>query len=1007
MRRLGLSLLLASATAAAQPVPADVSPKGTTSPVAPGVRAHATRRTKTITIDGRLDEPAWASAPRQGGFTQRFPKDGAKASHDTQFALLYDDHAIYVGVWAHDPEPAKIRRTLTRRDVDALADAIAVGFDSYHDRRTAYVFQINAAGVQRDIMVFDDAAQDDTWDAVWTGDVAITPEGWTAELRIPLNQLRFADGESYDWGLQVVRMIARNQEQSAWSPWPRTSSQIVSKFGVLDGIAVTKPSRRLELLPYASGGVQTEQVEDGDPLNASTSALGNLGLDLKYGLGSAFTLSATVNPDFGQVEADPSQVNLSANELFFAEKRPFFVEGVDLFKLPIGNGNNLVEGAFYSRRIGAAPAPPDMDYAYIRAPTSTTIYSAAKLTGKTRNGWSVGVLDAVTGEETATIVDGDGAKMEPVVAPLTNYSVARVKRDLRGGNTTIGASATTVHRALAGTPLQSIDHDQAYTAGAQLTHRWANNAWELDVHGVGSYVHGTADAITNTQQLNRHLFQRPDADHVEVDPTRTSLSGLSLSWVVGRSGETKHWRWAHGGDLRTPGLELNDAGFQMYSDRIEPWLWGEYREDDPGDTILNWRAESVLFMSSTLEPRLLTYGTDTSISTQLANYWSFRTGIHVEAGGWNVTALRGGQALRTNTRVGGMAGVSTDSRKDVRVEGAMRAGRNFVADAMDFGLSAGTTIQARSNIDVFVGLDWMRRMDPLQYVTAVDDSAGRTHYVFGTIDQTVASLTTRLNWTFSPRLSLQVYAQPFIASGDYRELKDVDNPHAKRLADRFDVLEGNDYAVMDDMVYVSHNGAYSFSRPDFSFDELRSTVVLRWEYRPGSTVFAIWSHGRTHETSDGRFDLASGITDLGGQDLRDLAVSVVEDAAKAARVLEPAGDVALLRRQHAVGDRLVRVVERVGVDLLEGLVELLGLLGRDPGLLLYLPAHLLDALARDQQPGRDQRHDAISVFLFALAVEAAEHRGELLLAALAAFEPRLVLLIGERRSRARAGARGA
>ncbi|HTL84677.1 MAG TPA: DUF5916 domain-containing protein, partial [Acidimicrobiia bacterium] len=827
------------------------------------VRMHAVRRTGPISINGHLDEAQWKNAPRQGGFTQRFPKDGGKASQDTQFAVLYDDDALYVGVWASDPEPEKIRRTLTRRDVDAVADGILIGIDSYHDKRTAYVFQINAAGVQRDLMLFDDAAEDDTWDAVWTGDVAVTGDGWTAEVRIPFSQLRFAGGDQHEWGLQVVRMVARNQEQTAWSPWPRTGNRIVSRFGIVDGIEVNKPSRRLELLPYASGGVQRQPIEDGDPLHDPTSPLGNIGLDLKYGLGPAFTLSATINPDFGQVEADPSQVNLSANELFFAEKRPFFIEGVDLFKLPIGNGDNLIEGAFYSRRIGAAPPEPDMDYAYIAAPTSTTIYSAAKLTGKTNTGWSVGVLDAVTGEENATVVDSAGMMMKPIVAPLTNYAVGRVKRDLRGGKTTVGASATAVDRALSGTPLEATNHDQAYTAGAQVTHRWDDNAWELDAHGVTSYVHGSTDAITSTQESNRHLFQRPDAEHVEVDPTRTGLTGAGLTWAVGRSGETKHWRFAHGGDFRTPGLELNDVGFQFYSDRIEPWLWTEYRDDDPGKTVLNWRAQTVQFASASLEPRLLTWGGDANIHAQLANYWMFHHGWHLEAAGWDVAALRGGDALRTNTRVSTNFNFSTDSRKTVRLDAWFFANRDFVADAMHFNTGTSVFVQARSNIDVSVGLDWTQRTDPLQYITQTDDSAGRTHYVFGTIQQTVASLTTRMNWTFSPKLSLQVYAQPFLAAGNYRELKDVDNPHAKEFADRFHVLSGTDYTVSDGTVMVSHNGTYSFDQPDFDFGELRSTVVLRWEYRPGSTVFAIWSHGRTNSVDGGRFDLANDIANLG------------------------------------------------------------------------------------------------------------------------------------------------
>ncbi|HMG20401.1 MAG TPA: DUF5916 domain-containing protein, partial [Kofleriaceae bacterium] len=354
--------------------------------VAPAVRAHATRRSGAIAVDGRLDEPTWASAAKHSGFVQRFPKDATPPTVDTRFAIVYDDDAVYVGVWADDPRPDLIRALLTRRDVESPADALVVAFDSYHDRRTAYAFQLNAAGVQRDMLLFDDSNQDDTWDAVWTGGVKVTEAGWTAEYRIPLSQLRFASTDTQEWGFQILRVVGRTGEQDSWSPWPRSAPQVVSKFGVVDGIDHLRAGRRLELLPYATGGVDRMPVDAGDPLNQQYNMRRNIGLDLKYGLGSAFTLSATLNPDFGQVEADPSKVNLSANELFFAEKRPFFLEGVDLFKLGIGNSDNSSEGAFYSRRIGAAPALPDEDHDFVRAPSSSSIYGAAKLTGKTPGG---------------------------------------------------------------------------------------------------------------------------------------------------------------------------------------------------------------------------------------------------------------------------------------------------------------------------------------------------------------------------------------------------------------------------------------------------------------------------------------------------------------------------------------------------------------------------------------------------------------------------------------------
>lgn len=851
MKSVLLMMVVTSTIAAADPLP-------------PAVRAHAIRREGSISIDGRLDEAGWAKAPKQGGFTQRFPKDGAKADLETRFAVIYDDRALYVGVWADDPHPERIRKLLTRRDVDGPADAIAIGFDSYHDRRTAYVFQLNAAGVQRDMLLFDDTKQDDTWDAVWTGDVSTQPTGWTAEFRIPLNQLRFAGGDTQEWGFQVLRVVGETQEQASWSPWPRSAPEVVSRFGVIDGLDRIKPSRRLELLPYASGGFDVMPVEAGDPLNDSRNLRRNAGLDVRYGLGSAFTLSATLNPDFGQVEADPSQVNLGGNELFFAEKRPFFLEGVDLFKLPIGQSDGSIEGSFYSRRIGAAPGEPDIDHDYIKQPTSTTIYTAMKLTGKTRGGWSLGMFDAVTGEEDATIVDASGARMSPVVAPLTNYAMARMKRDLNDGRTSLGVSASAVNRALGGTPLVETLHDQAYTAGFQLQHRFGDSPYQIDIHGVGSYVHGSENAISETQRSFRHLYQRPDLEGTKFDPTRRSLTGMDVSWKIGKIGETKHWRWGSGGDIRTRGLELNDMGFQNASDHMIPYVFLNYRDEDPGDAVLNWGAGGDVYLVSTLEPTLGDVGLEANANVQLVNYWNLGAGINLDYTIWDPQALRGGASLHGDARRQGFVNVTTDTRKPVWFSFNGYAGRTQAQDEIDGGIDVGVTVQARSNIDLYVGPSFSDRVDTMQYVDQVDDTLGQTHFVFGKIRQTVAALTMRLNWTFSPRLSLQAYAQPFVASGQYSDLKDVDDPRATKFADRFTSI-ANPMLVDGTYTATAPTGAsYEVGRPDFNFRQFHSTLVLRWEYRPGSSIFAIWSHGRTDEVDDGRFQLGRDLRGLGG-----------------------------------------------------------------------------------------------------------------------------------------------
>jgi hypothetical protein len=840
------------------------------------VRARAVRRQGAIEIDGKLDDASWTAAPKQGGFVQRFPQDQTAPGFETRFAVVYDDEAVYIGVWADDPQPALIRDLLTRRDVDGPADSVMVSFDSYHDRRTAYGFQLNAAGVQRDLMYFDDTSSDDTWDAVWIGNVAITPTGWTAEYRIPLSQLRFASSDVQEWGLQVTRTIGRTGEQDSWSPWPRRTPQIVSKFGAVDGIEHLPARPRLELLPYSTIGFDRMPVDAGDPLNKQWGLKRNVGLDVKYGLGPAFTISATINPDFGQVEADPSKINLSASELFFAEKRPFFLEGADLFKLQIGNSDGSVEGAFYSRRIGAAPPTPDGNYDFIKAPDSTTIYGAAKLTGKTSSGWSVGVLDAVTGGGTTELFTQAtpttaAVRQDLQTAALTNFAIARVKHDFDEGATSVGMSATAVNRQLDAPELRDALHDQAYTAGAQLQHRWWDNAWTANVNVMGSWVHGTEAAIAATQQDSVHYFQRPDAADFHFDPTRTSMSGLAAKWLVGQLGDTKHWKFGIGGDLRTPGLELNDAGFQTNSDKIVPFFLVQYHEDTPSGAILNWNTSDDVFWVQNFEPRLIDYGFEYNATVQFANYWTVNGGGNITRGDWAVNALRGGRALRWDPGMSNYLNLQTDTRKPLWFSVNTYGSHIPASGEIEGGVDLGATVQAKSNLDVFVGPSVYARNDPMQYIDQDADPTGKLHYLFGRIHELDVSMTMRANWTFSPRLALQVYAQPYIASGHYNELKDVDNPGAARYADRFHMLSASEARLVDGAYQVGASGArFAFDQPDFNFRQLRSTVVLRWEYLPGSNVFAIWSHGQTSDTlDDGRLRF--------GHDVKALASAASEN----------------------------------------------------------------------------------------------------------------------------------
>jgi hypothetical protein len=824
----------------------------------------AARLQGALKLDGRLDEAAWAAAAAGTGFWQRFPDEGKPVAADTEFRVLYDDDAIYVGLRAFDPEPAKIRGLLTRRDQDSQSDWLLVGFDSYHDRRTAFVFAVNPAGVLRDFLIYNDGIEDPAWDAVWTAETNIDELGWTAELRVPLSQLRFAGKPVEQWGVQVLRQVARSGEQSVWSPWARAQASTVGRFGSLDDLAGIRPGRRLELLPYVSGGVHVAPVDRADPFRGDADATGNAGLDVKYGLGSSFTLAATLNPDFGQVEADPSQVNLTANELYFEEKRPFFLEGTDIFRVELGQEDSNLDTVFYSRRIGASPHGA-VEAPYVDAPGTTTILGAMKLSGKTSRGWSVGVLDAVTAEESAGWNDGATAGSQ-VVEPLSNYAVLRLKRDFRDGATALGVVATAVHRRLRDTGLEDSLHDQAYVAGLEFNHRFLDLSWDLNARLVGSWVHGTSAAIAGTQRNIRHLLQRPDAGYGGFDPTRQSLGGGALVADIGRVGaEQSPLRFSSGIDLRSPEFEANDLGFHQNVGTFTHWIWVQLRNEEPGKHVLDYQVNGNAWWFTDWEPRVLGLGVDMSLLAMLRNRWSGGGGAAFDAARWDVAALRGGPTLRVDPAWRGWLNVDTDSRKRIRGSVGINGWRRGASGTWGAGGGAGATVQFRSNLDVFLG-PMLSVTEDDQYVEEATDVTGTSRYVFARIRQVAAGLTLRASWTHSPTLSVQFYAQPFIAAGRYRDYKEADRPGAVRHQDRFHELGGESQVQSDRSVLVDRDGDggtdYSFSLADFNVRELRSNLVVRWEYRPGSALFVIWSHGRADVVEDGRFRLGHDLDAL-------------------------------------------------------------------------------------------------------------------------------------------------
>ncbi|MBL8621601.1 MAG: carbohydrate binding family 9 domain-containing protein [Myxococcales bacterium] len=844
---------------------------------------RAVRKSGAITVDGHLDDAGWRDVPVASDFWQRSPKEGAPPGHATEFQIAYDDRALYVAVRAHDDQPDAIRRLLHRRDQESSADWVGVMIDSYHDRRTAFGFALNAAGVQRDVLMYDDTSEDGSWDAVWAGASAVDARGWTAEFRIPLGQLRFAEDDQ-PWGVQVMRFVGRTGEQDMWSPSPRNEPGFVSRFGALEGVRGLRGGRRIELLPYVTGGLGRAPHDAGDPFHDAVDPRIGVGLDAKLGLTSAVTAAVTINPDFGQVEADPSQVNLTANETYFAEKRPFFVEGTEIFQVGLGQGDGpgSTDTLFYSRRIGAAPYG-DIDGVYTEVPTGTTIYGAAKISGKTAGGWSFGVLDAVTAEERAAAVDEAGQRRHAVVEPLTNYGLVRLKKDLRAGATTVGAAVTSVTRRLDGTGLEDELHDQAVTGGLQLSHRFRDDTWNLGVRTFGSWVHGSADAITATQTDFRHLYQRPDADHLAVDPTRTSLSGAGVVWDLGKVGG-KHWRYGVGGDVRTAGFEANDLGFHGPVDGAVQFAYGSYQDNEPGDDVLSWRVNTNAWVYGNTAPELFGYGGNVNGHVQFTSFWDVFGGVGLDNNMIDAGGTRGGPALRTDPVGHVFGGVSSDGRKRVSFSANFGLHRNWAADDWNSGFEGGLNVQARSNIEVFVGPTFATGATHDQFVEEAVDDAGASHYVFGRIEQNTAALTVRGAWTFTPHLSLQFYAQPFVATGAYRELKQAGATRAAAHDARYLPYRADQLTRMDDVYFVDQDrdGApeYAFGVPDFDVREVRSTFVLRWEFRPGSSAFVIWSHGQSDSVTDGRFALG-----------RDLA----------ALVRAPSDDVVMVKANYWLG----------------------------------------------------------------------------------------------------------
>ena len=839
---------------------------------APPAAAVAVRTPNTgVTLDGRLDEPAWRDAVPFSDFVQRDPHEGEPPTERTEVRVLYTDDALYVGVRAFDSRPDLVTAKLTRRDEESPSDWILVGIDSYRDRRTAYVFSVNPAGVQRDFYIFDDTNEDDSWNAVWEVGTHRDSLGWAAEFKIPFSQLRFPQAAEHTFGFNVVRSINRLNEEQHWRLIPKNENGLVSRFGDLVGFSGLKSPRRLEVMPYVLAQANRYPAEEGNPFATGSDGLGRVGGDVRFGVTSNLTLNATINPDFGQVEADPAVVNLTAFETFYEEKRPFFNEGLDIFRFGIGlgDGDGGNEQLFYTRRIGRAPqGEADDRGGYVEYPQQTTILGAAKLSGKTPSGWTVGFLGAMTGEETARVQDAAGAALADVVEPRTTYLVSRLARDFRNGQSVVGMFGTGTLRDLPDAGNLDWLRSSAFSVGSNWEHRWGNDAFRLRGWAAASSVYGSAEAIDETQRASARYYQRPDNTHVTYDPTRTSLQGLAGQFEVGKIGGS--WRYLAALDTRSPGFEVNDLGFMRNTDRTIQVLWTGYRWTDPGTVFRRANVNLNQWSSWTYGWEHLGVGGNVNGSFTLLNYWGGFMGVNREFRGLSTTTLRGGPAIVEPAGTNAWIGFFSDDRKALQgFSEVFYYAQEDAGGTSEVGGHLGLTWQPLANVNFSAGPGLFFTRRGAQYLDT-QDALGASHYLMGDLDQTTVSLQFRANVTFLPTLSLQMYVEPFISSGQYLAYREVADPRGETFDDRFTTFTDPQLARDDEgNVFVDLNADgdadLALENPDFRFLSLRSNTVLRWEYRPGSALFLVWQHGRSDVDTNGEFDFANGMRDL--QDL--------------------------------------------------------------------------------------------------------------------------------------------
>ncbi len=889
---MALATLVTASPVAARQMASDTAGPRASSDGVPTLRA--VRRQGPIRIDGRLNEAAWHNASVARHFVQGRPTEGAPPAEPTRVRVLYDDAALYVGAHMTEADTSQIVSRLVRRDQQGQFDWFEVALDPNLDRQTAYVFRVSAAGVQFDEYLFNDSHRDENWDAVWSSAVSRDSTGWSVEMRIPLSQIRYESRKGKQvWGVDFGRNRVASNSRSYFALISRTSQGRVSQFGRLTGIQLTSSGTRLQIEPYVATQLNRAPSDPANPLFDGSTLTPRAGLNASYGLGSAFSLDATLNPDFGQVEVDPAVINLSAFETYFPEKRPFFVQDARVFDFQLSGRRNSL---FFSRRIGREPRGSGPDSAdYTDVPSQTTILGAAKLTGRSSSGLSVGVLGAATQKEMGTAYFAGSGRTTPFVAqPRAEYGVARLQQDFRDGASHVGGIFTAMHRSLPADGTLDWLTSSAYSGGFDFQHDWGgsrNRNWSVHGYLAGTLIRGSPQALVDVQENPQHYFQRPDASYLSVDSTATSMTGASWRVYLERQ-NADHWTWSTWlGDV-TPGFAANDLGFNHDGEHWDIGGRVEYQDIDPGPLFRSWRMslftfhdfrQSVFHGPLSLDHVRRAYK-DGNVSVNgnfdLNSNWSVDFGLDYGPQSYSDTQTRGGPLMVKPSGYHADLGIRTDSRKLVSLEPRIEYGQHARGDGHSFQTSVQLSIRPSSNVEIQLEPSWQVETSGSQYVTT-DESATFAptfgeRYFFGDLTQHQLSLRTRLNVAFSPTLSLQLFAQPLLASGRYTGYKQLARPES------FDFLRftrgvahstaagvtcaGGAMCVADGLVYLDYNGDgspdFSFDRQDFNVRSLRGNAVLRWEFRPGSIVYFVWQQSRRADETFGNFSFSRDFSGL-------------------------------------------------------------------------------------------------------------------------------------------------